>query len=448
MLRNLALWTLLTTVWFASSASAENWPQFRGPSARGVSSQKGLPTEWGPDKNILWKIEVPGTAWSSPVIWENRVFLTTAVPEGQQEEPKKGLYFGGNREEVPDMVYHWRVLCFDLETGKKLWDVLAHEGKPATAIHLKNTYASETPVTDGERVYAFFGSAGLYCYDFAGKLLWKRDLGAYPTRFGWGTASSPVVDDGKVFIQDDNEEKSFLVALDAKNGEEIWRDDRKEISSWATPFVWHNGKRTELVTASTNYVRSYDPATGELLWKLSGMSSIAVPTPLAGDGLLYVSSGYVMDPRRPLFAIRPGATGDLTLKAEETSNSGIAWSQKHGGPYMPTPILVGQNIYVLYDRGFMACYDAATGEPRYEKQRVGRGGSGFTASPWSYDGKIFCLNEDGDTYVIEAGNEYKEVGKNSIDEMFMATPAIGKNTVLLRGAKHLYALRNLESSGK
>lgn len=444
MLRNLAVGMVLATISLTAVAHGENWPQFRGLGARGVSSQQGLPTVWGPDKNVLWKVEIPGTAWSSPIVWGNRVFVTTAVPEGEQEEPKKGLYFGGNREDVPEMTYRWKVLCLDLETGKLLWDVVAHEGKPATAIHLKNTYASETPVTDGERVYAFFGSAGLYCYDFSGRLLWKRDLGAYPTRFGWGTASSPVVDEGKVFIQDDNEEKSFLVALDAKTGEEVWRDDRKEISSWATPFIWRHGKRTELITAATNYVRSNDPATGELLWKLTGMSSIAVPTPLAGDGLLYVSSGYVMDPRRPLFAIRPGASGDVSLQGDESSNSSVAWAQKHGGPYMPTPILVGNNIYVLYDRGFMACYDAVTGEPRYEKQRVGRGGSGFTSSPWSYDGKIFCLNEDGDTYVIEAGNEYKEVGKNSIDEMFMATPAIGKNTVLLRGAKHLYALRDLD----
>lgn len=425
----------------ACGAKGDNWPQFRGPAGIGYSEEEGLPLEWGPDKNIHWRAEIPGTAWSSPITWGDRVFITTAVPDKEQETPKKGLYYGGDRKDAPDSVFSWRVLCLDLETGKVIWDRLAHEGKPAIAKHLKNTYASETPVTDGERVYAFFGSAGLFTYDMDGNLLWKRDLGAYPTRFGWGTASSPAVEDGRVFIQDDNEEKSFVVALDAKTGDEIWRDDRQEISSWASPYVWKTPKRTELVTAATNWVRSYDAATGELLWKLSGMSSIAVPTPFAAGGLLYVGSGYVMDPRKPLFAIRPGASGDLTLDKDETTNSSIVWCQKAAGPYQPTPLVYRDRLYVLYDRGMFSCYDAKTGEEIYEKKRLGGSGGKYTSSPWAYGGMVFCLSEDGDTYVIQAGDEYKEVGKNTLDEMFMATPAISGRTLLLRGAQNLYAIR-------
>ncbi len=425
-----------------SPIAADDWPQFRGPGAAGVSSSSRLPIVWGESRNVRWKVEVPGVAWSSPVIAGDRVFITTAVSDSPQEAPKKGLYFGGDRPAPRQATFRWEVIALDRRDGSVLWRRVAHNGKPTGAIHIKNTYASETPVTDGERLYVYFGAAGLHCLNLDGEIIWQKQLGSYKTRFGWGTASSPVLDGDRLFVQNDNEDQSFLVAFDKKTGDELWRVARDEKSSWSTPFIWRTKQRTELVTCATNRVRSYDPATGNLLWELGGMSAICSPTPVAGHDLLFVSSGYVLDARRPLFAIRPGASGDITLAGDATSNAGVAWCQKLGGPYIPSPVLVGAHIYVLYDQGFLACFDARTGRPVYGKQRIEPGAGAFTVSPWSYDDKIFCLSEDGDTFVIAAGPEYKLIGKNSLDEMFMATPALGDDAVILRGLEHVFCIGN------
>jgi outer membrane protein assembly factor BamB len=435
------LFVVLTVAVSSSPLCAGDWPQFRGPSSSGVSDETGLPAHWGPSTSIRWKTAIPGVAWSSPIVWGDRVFVTTAASDAEQEAPKKGLYFGGDRLRPREATYRWELLALDGDDGSIVWRRVAKQAKPTTPIHLKNSYASETPVTDGERVYAWFGAAGLFCYDFAGRLVWEKDLGTFPTRLGWGTASSPALDGDRLFVLCDNEERSFLVALDKKTGEELWRVDRDEKSSWATPLVWKTDQRTELVTSATKRVRSYDPASGKLLWELSGMSVIACPTPVAGRDLLYVSSGYVLDTRRPLFAVRPGASGDITLADDASTNAGVVWRQKLGGPYNPSPLVYGDLVYVLYDRGFFACFDAATGKPVYDKQRIEPGAGGFTASPWAYDGKIFCLNEDGDTYVIQAGREFKIIGKNSLDEMCMASPAIAHGSLFLRGSQHLYCIR-------
>ncbi len=432
---------ILAIVAAGSSTFAGDWPQFRGPGSAGVSDEAGLPTHWGPTTNIHWKAVIPGVAWSSPIVWGDRVFVTTAVSDAEQEAPRKGLYFGGDRPRPRDTIYRWELIALDRDDGSVVWRRVAKTGKPTTPIHLKNSYASETPVTDGERVYAWFGAAGLFCYDLDGQLVWQKDLGTFPTRLGWGTASSPAIDGDRLFVQCDNEERSFLVAFNKKTGEELWRVDRDEKSSWSTPLVWKNAQRTELVTSATNRVRSYDPASGQLLWELSGMSVITCPTPVAGRELLYVSSGYVLDTRRPLLAIRPGGSGDITLGDSESSNAAVAWRQKLGGPYNPSPLVYGDLVYVLYDRGFFACFDAKTGKPVYDKQRIDPGAGGFTASPWAYDGKVFCLNEDGDTYVIQAGREFKLMGKNSLDEMCMASPAIAHGSLFVRGLKHLYCIR-------
>jgi outer membrane protein assembly factor BamB len=436
------IWLMLAA--FAAGAAvahADNWPQFRGPNASGVSQEQDLPADWGTSKNIHWKVALPGVGWSSPIVWEDRVFVTTAVSEDQQEAPRKGLYFGGDRPLPRNSVYRWEVICLDRHDGRILWRKVAAEGKPTSSIHIKNSYASETPVTDGQRLYAFFGSAGIYCFDLDGELIWNKDLGSFQTRMGWGTASSPVLDADRLFLQCDKEEQSFLVALDKKTGEPLWRTERDEKSSWGTPFVWRSRERTELVTSATKRVRSYDPATGNLLWELAGMSVIVSPTPLGSQDLLYVSSGYVMDRNRPLFAIRPGSSGDISLRNDESSNRAIAWSQKAAGPYIPSPLLYEGLLYVLYDQGFFACFDAQSGEPVYGKQRLERGAGGFTASPWAYEGKIFCLNEDGDTFVIQAGREYLLIGKNSLDDFFMASPAIAQGALFLRSMNSLYCIR-------
>jgi outer membrane protein assembly factor BamB len=294
-------------------------------------------------------------------------------------------------------------------------------------------------VTDGERVYAYFGTVGLFCFDMDGNEVWAKKMKSYKTANGWGTAASPVLYKGRLYIQNDNQEASFLLALDAKTGKEIWKVDREEKSNWATPFVWENEKRTEIVTAGKNRVRSYD-LDGKLLWELKGMSSIVIPTPFARHGLLFISSGYVMDMMRPAYAIRPGAKGDISLKPEETSNEFIAWYNKQIAPYNPTPIVVGDYLYILLDRGALACYDARTGKMIYDKQRLSPNASAFTASPWSYDGKIFCLSEDGDTFVVQAGPEFKVLRKNSLEEMCMATPAIANGSLFIRTATKIYRI--------
>jgi len=385
-------------------------------------------------------------AWSSPVVWGNRVFLTTAVSTTPQEAPKKGLYFGGDRAMPREADYRWVVMCIEGDTGQVLWQRVAREGRPSSAIHLKNSYASETPVTDGERLYVYVGAAGLYCYDLDGAPLWHKDLGSYKTRFGWGSASSPALDGDRLFILNDNEENSFLGAFDKRTGEELWRAERDEKSSWSTPFVWNNSKRTELVTCATNRVRSYDPATGKLLWELGGMSVICSPTPVSDGELLYVSSGYVLDSKQPIFAIRPGASGDISLQGDATTNDYIVWSRKLGGPYITSPLLYEGRLYVLYDRGFFGCFDARSGEPVYDRMRIAPGAGAFTASPWAYDGKVFCLSEDGETFVFDDSPEYKLVGKNPLEELFMASPAISGKRLFLRGIDHLYCIE--EGAGR
>lgn len=425
----------------AATEPEANWPQFRGPGALGVSDNKNLPDTWSTNQNVTWKTEIPGYGWSSPVVWGGKIFVTTVVNEGQTEKPKKGLYFGGERADAPKDVHHWMVLCLDLPSGSVLWKKEVHQGPPASSLHVKNTYASETPVTDGERVYAYFGNLGLFCLDTQGNVLWSKKWGSFKTRYGWGTAASPVLHGDRLFIVHDNEEKSFLVALNKKTGEQLWRVDREEKSNWATPYIWENEKGTELITPGRKKVRSYD-LDGKLLWEFGGMSSIVIPTPFSHFGLLYVCSGYVGDKTRPVFAVRPGASGDITLKEGETNSQHIAWYQKTAAPYNPSPLIYGDHFYVLFDFGFLSCHDARTGKQVYEKQRINtEGTSGFTASPWAYGGKVFCLSEDGDTFVFQAGPQYKLVGKNSLDEMCMATPALAGDNLLIRTASKLYCIR-------
>jgi len=436
--RALVLCGLSWTAWQTAGAQ-EVWPQFRGPKSDGVAEASGLPDTWSKTENVAWSVEIPGRGWSSPVVWGDRVFITTAVRMGGKEEKiKKGLYFGGERP-APKEPHRWIVYCLDAANGKILWEKTAHEGVPAYGHHLKNTLASETPVTDGERVYAYFGNVGLFCYDMSGKELWSQSWESVPTKLGWGTAASPVLHQGRLYVVNDNEKESFLVALDAATGNQIWRVPRDEKSNWATPFVWENELRTELVIPGSRKVRSYS-LDGEMLWELGGMSSIAIPTPFTQHGLLYVCSGYVLDRRKPIFAIKPGALGDISLKDKETSNDAIVWCQPQAGPYNTSPLVYGDNLYVLYDQGLFGCFDARSGKQVYDTPKVRLGGGAFTASPWAYDDKIFCLSEDGDTYVIAAGPEFKILRKNSLEEFTMATPAIASGSLFLRTESRLYRI--------
>jgi outer membrane protein assembly factor BamB len=436
---------LLSLVLFDPGSQVASWPAFRGGPAAGVVDERGLPERWSTTTNIVWSTEIPGRGWSSPIVWGDRIFLTSVINEGKDETPTKGLYFGGNRPAPPSGTHRWMVYCIDWKTGKILWEKQVHRGKPQGSHHVKNTFASETPVTDGERLYAYFGNLGLFCFDLDGRELWSKKWEVFPTEFGWGTAASPVLYKDRIYIVNDNDKHSFLVALDKRTGREIWKVDRDEKSNWATPYIWENEDRTEIVTCGQKKVRSYD-LDGRLLWELGNMSSIVIPTPVARHGLLYVSSGYVLANLQPIYAIRPGATGDITLQKGQTRNPFVAWSHEKGGPYNPSPIVYGDYLYVLLDRGMLTCYDARTGKEIYGKARLGRGAP-FTASPWAYDGKIFCLSEDGDTFVVQAGSEFKLLGKNSLEEMCMASPAIAHGSLVIRTLSKLYRVQQANAVG-
>lgn len=431
----------------SASAGSVNWPQFRGTGAAGVSSHTGLPDRWSATQNVAWKTEVPGRSWSSPIAWGDRVFLTAVVSSGPSEEPKKGLYFGGDRPEPPSSEHEWKVLCLDLATGKRSWEQAVHRGAPKTPIHLKSSYGAETPVTDGQRVYALFGGVGVFAFTLDGREAWSRPLTPRPMRHGWGTAASPVLHGGRLFIVNDNDEQAELFALDAATGRELWRVKRDEQSNWATPFVWQHGERTELVTPGSRAVRSYD-LDGKVLWSLRGMSSIAIPTPVAGDGLLFISSGYVGDKLRPLYAIRPGAAGDITLEADNTANAFVAWSNPVGGPYNPSPLHYQGRLYVLYDRGLVSCYDARTGKLLYDRERLPEGFA-FTSSPWAANGRVFFLNEEGVCYVLRAGDTFELLHTNKLadDDMCMATPALTGDRLLIRTAARIYCIQAADVTG-
>ncbi len=432
--------SVATVAW---AAEGNNWPQLRGAKSLGVPETDAakLPDTWSTTQNVLWKTDLDGRGWSSPVVWGDKVFLSTVVNLGESEAPKKGLYFGGDRPKPPEAVHQWKVYCLDLKSGTVLWDRMVHEGPPQSSIHLKNSYASETPVTDGRRLYVYFGNVGLYCLDLDGKEIWSQKWTPHKTRLGWGTAASPVLYKDRLYIVNDNDEESYLVCLNAATGEQIWRVERDEKSNWATPFIWENELRTEIITPGTGKVRSYD-LDGNLLYEFGGMSSITIAVPYAKDGLLYISSGYVMDKKKPIMALKPGATGDISLADDQTSNEYIVWCQKDGAPYNPTSIIYKGLLYVLYDRGFLSCYDPRTGEQIYEKQRLPEG-KAFTSSPWAYNDEIFCLNEDGKTFVVKAGRDFEIVRTNDLaeDDMCMATPAIVGDKVLLRTAARIYCLQ-------
>jgi hypothetical protein len=419
-----------------SAGPNDHWAQFRGPSAGVAENDPALPERWSSTSNILWTLDVPGVGWSSPVVWGDHVFVTSVINTGQAEAPKPGLYMGGERP-ASTAPHRWIVHDVDFATGKVRWSREVRAGVPDGPKHLKNSYASETPVTDGERVYFYFGNAGLFVFDLTGKPVWSKPIGPFKTRYGWGAAASPVLHRDRIYIVNDNDDQSFLAAHDKRSGAEIWRVNRDEGTNWATPFVWEHDGRAEIVTSGSGKVRSYD-LSGRPLWEFKGMSSISIPTPFERHGLLFVSSGYVGDALRPAYAIKPGATGDISLKPGETSNQYIAWSAPTLAPYNPTPLVYGDYYYTLFDRGFFTCHDAKTGKEIYGRQRIATDASGFTASPWAYNGKIFAMSEDGDTYVIQAGPEFKLLGKNSLGEMTLATPAVARGSLVIRTASKLY----------
>jgi outer membrane protein assembly factor BamB len=428
----------------AVQAAEENWPQFLGPGSHAVSGNPNLPDRWSAGENVAWKREISGRGWSSPIVWGDRVFLTAVVEEGKKSEPPQKGFFMAPPADV-NAKYQWKVLCLDLISGKILWERTVHEGAPPGPTHAKNSYASETPTTDGERVYAYFGNVGVFSFDFKGEPLWQYKIEPHTMRFGWGTAASPILYGDRLYIVDDNEQESYLLALHKLTGKKAWRIARDEKSNWSTPFVWKNDKRTEIVTPGSDKVRSYD-LDGKLLWWFKGMSHITVATPYADGGFVYVTSGFTRDKERPLYAIRPGGADDISLAAGKTSNSAIAWSKPVGAPYIPTTLVYDGRLYVLYDNGTLSAYNSQTGATLYDRQKL-PGGKHFTSSPWANNGRVFCIDEDGMTYIVRAGDKFEFLSKNPLsdDDGCLATPAMAGDRLLIRTVSRVYCIRKSAS---
>lgn len=417
-----------------------SWPRFRGPAGGGVDSSRPLPSRWSETENVLWSAAIPGKGWSAPIVTGNRVFVTTAVAPGDVEPPKTPAAMEDNTVGMKSSKEHrWFVLCLDLRTGRVLWRREAHHAVPNWLIHPKGSHASETPVTDGERVYAYFGNVGLYCYSVDGKPLWSHRVAARKMLFNWGTAIGPEVVDGRVFLVNDSEEGASITCLDARTGRLVWRAPRDEKSNWCNPLVWRNTGRTELVTAGSRGIRSYD-LSGKVLWEIHGMSYVTIPSPFVAEGLLWVASGHASGPVRPIYAIRPGASGDISLKPGQKSNAFIAWSDPAAAPYVPTPVVLDGIVYDLTDVSGLAAYRADTGALIYRGKRFGPGGGQFTASPVAGDGKVFCLGEKGDVFVVKAGPEFQLLARNSLPGDTLATPAIADGSLLIRTLTKLYRI--------
>jgi outer membrane protein assembly factor BamB len=453
------------------------WPQFRGPGGAGVLSDGRLPTSWSAKDNIVWGVEVKGRGWSSPVAWNNTVFVTSAISPGAFKAPSTGI-FGNDyvaelmKQGLPEEEVNKRVISRDIEltgesgeirymvyaldaaSGKVKWEREAHKGAPFGGRHRKNTYASETPTTDGERLYAYFGNVGLFAYSLDGKLLWTTRFDPQPMYLDFGTAASPVVSDGRVFVVHDNDGKSFAAAVDAKTGKQLWKVHRDlpsngPTSGWSTPFVWategtegadqKRNRRTELVVIGRAHAVAYAPDTGKELWRLRGLTGQSTPSPVAADGLLYLATGSQGESNRPVFAVRPGASGDISLAKGEEQNQFVAWFQPRASAYTSSPLVYRGRMYVVNDNGILTVFDSRTGKEIY-KARAGGSGNTFSASPWAADGKVYLLSEDGHTFVIEAGDKYVELSKNSVDEMTLASPALAPNAIFLRTQTKLYRI--------
>src|SRR5215204_3003557 len=428
----------------ASGAWAQNWPQFRGTNASGVAEGHPAPVKWDATKatGVIWKTPIPGLSHASPIVWGERVYVVTAVSSEPKPESRFGLF--GDVEPVKNDPKHaWKVYALDKKTGKVVWERIAYEGIPKVKRHPKSTHAASTPATDGKYLVVLFGSEGLYNYDLSGKLLWKQDLGTldagwfYDPDYQWEYGSSPVIYKNLVIVQADIQKGSFIAAYDIKTGKQVWKTTREgELPGWGTPTVYEGKTRAEIVTNGTKAARGYDPRTGKELWRLSPNSEITTPTPIYAHDLIYVTSGYRAP--TPIYAIRPGAVGDISLKDNKESSEFIAWSKARGGPYMPTPIIYGDLLYTLSNQGVVTAYNAKTGERVYQ-ERLGGTGAAFTASPVASDGKIFLSSEDGDVFVVKAGPKYELLAKNPLGEVMMATPAISDGLLIVRTVSHLFA---------
>ena len=425
----------------ATLAQAQNWPSFRGPNASGVAEGNKIPVTWNAStsKNIRWRTDIPGLSHASPIVWGNQVFVITAV----SADPKTGFIAKDHGIDLAkDEVKHtWRIYSLDKKTGRPLWTKVAYEGVPRARRHVKATQANSTPVTDGRYVCAVFGSEGLDCYDVKGRLLWKKDLGVLnpglwdDRNSSWGHASSPIIYRDLLIVQADGHQQSFLAAFNLADGKQVWRVERQEITSWSTPAINQTAARTELIVNGGRFIRGHDPLTGKELWRFADNDTqVKMQAPQLAHGLIFITGGY--PPGRPMYAFRSGAVGDISLKNGQDTNKFIAWRSPKGSPYTPTPIIYGDLFYVLADNGVLSAYQAKTGETVYQQRLP----SSFSASPVAADGKLVLASEDGDVFVVAAGQKFQLLATNPMRKAVMATPAISDGLLIVRTEDAVYAI--------
>jgi outer membrane protein assembly factor BamB len=437
---------LLSVPTQAQTGGSTNWPSFRGANASGVSDGVPTATAWNVDakKGVRWKTSIAGLGHSSPVIWGDKVFVTSALSGVAKPELKVGLY-GDIAPVQDDTAHEFRVYCLDKKSGKVLWQQTAYKGVPRVKRHTKATHANSTMATDGKCVIAFFGSEGLYCYDMKGGLRWKKDLGVLDSGYfmvpeaQWGFASSPIIVDGKVLVQCDVQKGGFVAAFGLEDGKELWRTPRQDVPTWSTPAVVETGGRKQMVVNGWKHIGAYDVETGKELWKLKGGGDIPVPTPLSAEGLIFITNAHGR--LSPLYAIRPTATGDISLPEGSTTSEHIAWSISRGGAYMQTPLAYRGYLYSCRDNGVLTCFELKTGKQVYQ-ERLGTGRTGFTASPVAADGKLYFTSEEGDVFVVKAGPVFEVIATNPLGEVAMATPAISEGVLFWRTQGHLVAIEN------
>ncbi len=460
--------SLLAAAW--AFAGEPEWPGFRGPSANPFSNA-ALPDRWSKTGNIEWAATLPGLGWSSPIAAGGSIFLTTVTTDGSAKQPQTGVDYSNDYAaelskqglsdkqveerlnardfEFPKEVsLHYFLYSIDVVSGKIKWKREFFSGRPPGGRHRKNSYCSETPVTDGNRVYVYINNLGLFAYDLKGNNIWTTPLENYPTIMDFGTASSPALVGDLVIVLNDNEKQQFLAAFDKNTGKQVWRTSRSihvkgsdRQTGWSSPYIWQNPRRTEIVTIGPGVAISYD-LEGKELWRLGGMSAMPIPSPFAYDGLLYLNGGA----SKPIAALRPGASGDLTTPEDSKLSDFVAWLQPKAGTYLPTELAYDGGIYVLTHTGIITRFDAKTGAQSY-RARISEGGD-FTASPWGYNGKIFCLSEEGKTFVIRAGEKYELLDSSDLGEMALATPALVGDRLILRTQNHLYSIRKTSANGR
>jgi len=424
--------------------AGQNWPSFRGWCASGVAEGYPMPVKWDVERgeNVLWKTPVAGLGHSCPAVWGERIFVTTAVKGKGESSLKVGMY--GDVESIKEKdVFSWRIYCIDRENGKILWEREARTGKPRVKRHPKSSHASPTACTDGNYVVAFFGSEGLYCYDMQGEPVWGKDLGVLDWGFylarsaQWGGGSSPVIHKEMVILQCDVQKNSFIAAFNLKDGEQLWKTPRGDVPTWGTPTVYTGRQYSQIIVNGYRHIGGYDIETGKEIWKMRGGGDIPIPTPVVGNGLVYITNAHGR--MSPIYAVRLSAAGDISLAEDSSSNEHIAWSYTRGGNYIPTPIVYGDYLYCGSDGGRVSCFEAKTGKLVYRENLSSQRGA-FSASPVGADGKIYFTGEKGDIYVVKAGPEFKLLGVNEMNETCIATPAISKGTLFFRTRHHIVAI--------